>query len=162
MAFADGAVPGFDLRSEIQIQFPEMSPPLIAMAHQVDLHEMENVMEKKVNLLGILGIVVLLAISTMGSVNYQRARSTDSGLLAPVLACLPGSFTNNFRTPQIWANRVIPPVDVSARLENPAPVCLPGESDANFRLAHVWHGYYIPSVDVTAVITRPFMWNSGH
>jgi hypothetical protein len=123
---------------------------------------MENIMEKKINLFGILGIVVLMAVSTMGSVRYHRASGVSSGLAAPVLACLTGSFSDNFRSPQIWKNRLIPPMDVTASLGKLAAACLPGEYASNFRLAHVWNGFYIPAMDVSGVMTQPFMWNGGH
>jgi hypothetical protein len=132
------------------------------MAHLEGHLEMENVMEKKINLFGILGIVVLMAVLSMGSVRFHRVPSVSSESAAPALACLPGSFSDNFRSPQKWENRLVPSVDVTVSLGKPAIACLPGEYGNNFRLAHIWNGFYVPSMDVTGVMTKPFMWNSGH
>jgi hypothetical protein len=119
----------------------------------VVLQEMENVMERKLTLFGILGIVVLLALSTMGSVRYQRVPRVSSSLAAPAMACLPDSSANGFRSDHLWNNRFIPAVDVTASLTNTAKTCAPGESAENFRFAHIWNGYLIPSMDVTASLT---------
>jgi hypothetical protein len=74
-------------------------------------------MEKKFNLFGILGIVILVAVSTMGSVKYQRAPRVLSGLAAPALACLPEASGSEFRSPHVWNGILIPPVDVTNSLE---------------------------------------------
>ena len=78
------------------------------------------------------------------------------------MACLPGSFSDNFRSAQLWRNRIIPPVEVTAGLGLPANACLTGLVGDNFRLAHMWNGYFVPSMDLTGVVSRPWLWNSGH
>jgi len=83
-------------------------------------------MEKKLNLFGILGLVVLLAVSTMGSAKYQRAPRVLSGQAAPALACLPASSGSDFRSPHVWNGILVPPVDVTNSLDDPVPACLPG------------------------------------
>lgn len=85
-------------------------------------------MEKKFNLFGILGIVILVAVSTMGSVKYQRAPRVASGPAAPALACLPEAFGSQFRSPHIWNGILIPPADVTNSLEaDPYAACPLGE-----------------------------------
>jgi hypothetical protein len=89
---------------------------------------MENTMEKKFNLFGILGIVILVAVSTMGSVKFQRAPRVASGPAAPALACLPEASGSEFRSPHVWNGILIPPVDVTNSLEaDPYGVCPLGE-----------------------------------
>jgi hypothetical protein len=85
-------------------------------------------MEKKLNLFGILGMVVLLAVSTMGSASYPGAGRFSSSPAAPALACLPASSGSEFRSPHVWNGFLIPPVDVTNSLNDPVPVCLPGPS----------------------------------
>jgi hypothetical protein len=92
--------------------------------------ELENEMEKKLNLFGILGIVVLVAFSTMGFVRYQRAPRVASGPAAPALACLPEAFGSEFRSPHVWNGILIPPVDVTNSLQDHVNACLPAGSGA--------------------------------
>jgi len=82
-------------------------------------------MEKKFNLFGILGIVILVAVSTMGSVKYQRAPRVLSGQAASPLACLPASSGSEFRSPHVWNGFLIPPVDVTNSLDDPVLACFP-------------------------------------
>jgi hypothetical protein len=91
---------------------------------------MENTMEKKFNLFGILGMVILVAVSTMGAVKYQRAPRLASGPAAPALACLPAASGSEFRSPHVWNGFLIPPVDVTSSLSDPVNACLPGDSAA--------------------------------
>jgi len=85
-------------------------------------------MEKKLNLFGILGLVILVAVSTMGSVKYQRAPRVLSGQAQPALACLPEASGSEFRSPHVWNGILIPPADVTNSLEaDPYAVCPLGE-----------------------------------
>jgi hypothetical protein len=87
-------------------------------------------MEKKFNLFGILGVVVLVAVSTMGSVNFQRVSRNASSLVASALACLPAPSGSEFRSPHFWSGFLIPPVDVTNSLSNPVLACMPVGSAA--------------------------------
>ena len=84
-------------------------------------------MEKKLNLLGLAGMAVLLAVLTMGAVKYQRAPRVLPGEFASSLVCLPEGSTGNFRSPQIWNGLSIPPLDVTNDLTDPVLACLPGD-----------------------------------
>ncbi len=84
-------------------------------------------MEKKFNLFGILGIVILVAVSTMASVKYQRAPRVLPGQAAPALACLPASSGSEFRSPHVWNGFLIPGVDVTNSLDDPVLACFPEE-----------------------------------
>jgi len=143
-------------------------------------------MERKLTLFGILGIVAILVLSgfrpsyirtpnkSSSSPSYIRTlsknvfspsyirtvRNNGSGLAAPVMACLPEAPASNFRSPQVFNSRYIPPLDVTSSLVNTTKACAPGESADNFRFAHIWNGYFIPSMDVTASLAgsgKPFV-----
>jgi hypothetical protein len=112
-------------------------------------------MEKKLSLFGMLGVIVILAISTMGFVKYQRTPRVASSPAAPLLACATGDSAGNYRSPKVWNGFLIPPADATGSLESPANICLPQERASNFRLSQTVNGIFIPSRDVTASLADP-------
>jgi hypothetical protein len=128
-------------------------------------------MLKKYALIGILGAVVVLALSAFSSISYQPAAILSLsiapvGFQTPAMSDLgPSIALTGFRTPAM-SDLAAPSIaltgfrtpamsDLGSSIaltgfRTPAMSDFVASSDAsNFRIAHTWNGIYVPSMDVT-------------